>query len=302
MIRIEDTNAPEIANELIRNRMNSGSPVMGMVMTLVIVIPEAQASQAIKDAKAATREHPARLLVLIKGSGRGRSRIDAQIGSGANGWAGEIAQIELTGEVVSHCESIILPLLLPDSPVALWWPVNPPTSPGEDPLGRLGQRRITDAATAVKSQTRLFRTQCRGYAAGNTDLAWSRTTPWRALLAAALDNHPDQIIAGEVSADSTSPSGLLLRAWLNNCLKVPIARKVSAGPGITKVVLKTDGGEIVIDRSTSERMAQYALPGRPPVPVALKRRTVAECLAEELRRFDEDEVYQATVQHVLTMD
>lgn len=298
MIELQNVSSTDIATQFIKNRMSSGSPVMGMVMTFIVVATPAEIDQAIKEAQLATREHPARLLGIIKGSGRGVSRINAQVSLGQNGWSGEYAQIELLGEVVSHAESVVLPLLLPDSPVAIWWPSHPPALPGEDPLGALAQRRITDVATTHKSQTRVLRTQCTNYAPGNTDLAWSRTTPWRALLASTLDHHTFRIRSCEVTSGATSASALLLRAWLSKRLKVPVSRKKSAGPGVTKVVLGTDSGDIIIDRSDSASMATFVVPGRPPVLVALKQRDVAECLSEELRRFDEDEVYQETVQHV----
>ena len=41
---------------------------------------------------------------------------------------------------MKHPESVVLPLLLPDSPVAVWWPADHPPDPAEDPLGRLAQR------------------------------------------------------------------------------------------------------------------------------------------------------------------
>ena len=93
--------------------------------------------------------------------------------------------------MVKHPESVVLPLLLPDSPVAIWWPTDPPEDPATDPLGALAQRRITDAAAVHPRQGQGASTrQCAAYTPGNTDLAWTRITPWRALLAAALDQHP----------------------------------------------------------------------------------------------------------------
>ena len=92
--------------------------------------------------------------------------------------------------MVKHADSVVLPLLLPDSPVAIWWPHDPPADPAADPLGALAKRRITDAAEVHRGKTKALETQCASYVAGNTDLAWTRLTPWRALLAASLDQHP----------------------------------------------------------------------------------------------------------------
>jgi glucose-6-phosphate dehydrogenase assembly protein OpcA len=44
------------------------------------------------------------------------------------------------------------------------------------------------------------------------------------------------------------------------------------------------------------------LPGQPERPVALKRRDVAELLAEELRRLDPDEIYEQTVRSMIRLE
>jgi glucose-6-phosphate dehydrogenase assembly protein OpcA len=273
---------------------------MGMVMTLVIVVDEDAAQDAMEAARESSHEHPARVLGVILGDGRGHAEVNAQVGTGS-GWGGETALIRLKGEVVRHPESVVLPLLLPDSPVVVWWPAHPPDDPAADPLGALAQRRITDAAAAQRSKTRAIHTQCTTYAKGNTDLAWTRITPWRALLAAALDQQPLKIRRASVSAERISPSAELLKAWLSDRLKVPVERHNSAGPGITEVTLETKDGPIRIAR-TDGKLATYSSPGRPDRPVALKRRTLPELLAEELRRLDEDDIYKAAAKRLLKLD
>jgi len=136
--------------------------------------------------------------------------------------------------------------------------------------------------------------QASNYAPGNTDLSWTRITPWRALLAAALDQYPAKVLSGVVAAERGNPSADLLVAWLTDRLKVDIHRSVSRGPGITDVSLMTGGGEIEIARPDG-RLAQFTIPNSPQRPVALNRRDLAELLAEELRRLDPDDVYEDTV-------
>jgi glucose-6-phosphate dehydrogenase assembly protein OpcA len=299
VIELIDTNSSAIAAEFVRARTRAGSPAMGMVMTLVIVVDEDAAQDAMEAARESSHEHPARVLGVILGDGRGHAEVNAQVGTGS-GWGGETALIRLKGEVVRHPESVVLPLLLPDSPVVVWWPAHPPDDPAADPLGALAQRRITDAAAAQRSKTRAIHTQCTTYAKGNTDLAWTRITPWRALLAAALDQQPLKVISGSVTAERISPSAELLVAWLSDRLKVPIERKTSHGPGITETRLDTRDGPIMITRADG-RLATFSSPGRPDRPVALKRRSVPELLAEELRRLDEDDVYAATARRLLRL-
>jgi glucose-6-phosphate dehydrogenase assembly protein OpcA len=292
MIELLDITSSDIAAEFVRARRRAGSPAMGMVMTLVFVVDQDSADTAMDIARAASREHPARVLGLILGDGRGAGQVDAKVGIGS-GWTGETALITLTGAVTKHPESVVTPLLLPDSPVVVWWPTRAPEDPASDPLGRLAKRRITDAAAQPTAKARAMLTQCRAYAPGNTDLAWTRITGWRALLAAALDQHTEKVTGACVTGERISPSADLLAAWLADRLRVKVDRKTSDGPGITCVSLTTRAGEIRIERSDG-KLAVLSSPGQPDRPVALKRRDVDELLAEELRRLDPDDVYART--------
>jgi glucose-6-phosphate dehydrogenase assembly protein OpcA len=299
-INLTDTNAGAIAAELVRGRRRAGSPAMGMVLTLIVVVDEKQADDALAAAEEASKEHPARILGVIIGSRQPASQVDAEIRIGA-GTTGEAVLLWLRGEVTGHSESVVTPLLLADSPVVVWWPSRAPDDPAAEPLGALAQRRITDAAGAPRQKQQAMSTQCRHYSPGNTDLAWTRITGWRAMLAAALDQHPAKVTAASVRAERVSPSADLLAAWLTARLRVPVERNTSRGPGITQVVMRTGDGEIRIERPDGV-LASLTLPGQPDRPVALKRRSVAELLAEELRRLDPDEIYEQTVASMVKIE
>ena len=297
MIELEQTTSSESAAEFVRPRRRAGSPAMGMVMTLVFVVEEEDAEEAMDIARAASREHPARVLGVILGDGRGAAQVDAKVGIGS-GWTGETAMITLSGAVTKHSESVVLPLLLPDSPVVVWWPAKAPDDPAADPLGRLARRRITDAAAVPTGRAKAMLTQCRSYAPGNTDLAWTRITGWRALLAAALDQVQSKVTSASVTAERISPSADLLSAWLADRLKVKVQRRSSQGPGITRAVLTTKKGDIVISRGDG-KLATLSAPGEPDRPVALKRRDLDELLSEELRGLDPDDVFARTVKRMV---
>ncbi len=300
MIELIDTTSSKIAAQFVRSRTRAGSPAMGMVMTLIIVTPEDDAVEAMEAARRASREHPSRVLGVILGDARGASQVNAQVGSG-DGWGGETALIRLKGEVVKHAESVVLPLLLPDSPVAIWWPTAPPVDPAADPLGALARRRITDSASVTRGKSTAMLAQCEVYSPGNTDLSWTRLTPWRALLAAALDQHPLKVTGAAVTAERISPSADLLVAWLADRLKVKVTRRNSNGLGITEVTMDTRQGPITISRADG-RLASFSSPHRPDRPVALKRREVPALLSEELRRLDEDDIYAATAQRLVGLN
>jgi glucose-6-phosphate dehydrogenase assembly protein OpcA len=87
MIELLDTDSNEIAAQFLRSRRSAGSPAMGMVMTLVFVVDEDAAEDAMETARSASREHPARVLGVMIGDGRGAGQVDARVGIGS-GWTG----------------------------------------------------------------------------------------------------------------------------------------------------------------------------------------------------------------------
>jgi glucose-6-phosphate dehydrogenase assembly protein OpcA len=292
IIDLTDTTSSEIASALLQARRNAGSPAMGMVGTIVVVVDEASHHDAMKAANEAGREHPSRVLVAILRPGRGASSLDAEVRVG-EGIPGEAVLLRLHGELAKVPESVVTPLLLPDSPVIVWWPGGGPKVPAEDPLGRLGRRRVTDAAATRRASVD-FNARAAGYEPGDTDFAWTRLTPWRALMAAALDQYPTKVMAAEVVSAKGNPSADLMAAWLQRQLKIPVEQRNSRGPGVTAVRLFTPSGPIALTRPDGA-VATFSIPGQPDRPVALKRRTTSELLSEELRRLDPDDVYAKTL-------
>ncbi|MBA5220387.1 glucose-6-phosphate dehydrogenase assembly protein OpcA [Streptomyces griseoaurantiacus] len=297
-IDLTDTTASKINKALVRGRRAIGTPAVGMVLTMVIVTDEENAYDALKAAEEASHEHPSRTLVVIKRHARTlrdrtASRLDAEVRVGSEAGTGETVILRLYGEVTGHADSVVLPLLLPDAPVVVWWPVDAPRNPAKDPLGALAQRRITDLY-AVESPMEVLRTRADSYAPGDTDLAWTRLTLWRSMLAAALDQARTPVTSAAVEAEADNPSAELLARWLEARLKVDVNRVVSGGPVVTTVRLGTDKGEIVLDRPDGP-LATLTLPGQPPRSLALKVRPLSELIAEELRRLDADEMYEVAL-------
>ncbi|MGY4766593.1 glucose-6-phosphate dehydrogenase assembly protein OpcA [Kribbella sp. CWNU-51] len=292
IIDLTDTTSSEIASALLKARRNAGSPAMGMVGTIVVVVDEASHHDAMKAANEAGREHPSRVLVAILRPGRGASGLDAEVRVG-EGIPGEAVLLRLHGELAKVPESVVTPLLLPDSPVIVWWPGGGPKAPADDPLGRLGRRRVTDAATTRRASLD-FTARAEGYEPGDTDFAWTRLTPWRALMAAALDQYPTKVTGAEVVSAKGNPSADLMAAWLQCRLGVPVEQRNSRGPGVTAVRMFTPSGPIALTRPDGA-VATFSIPGQPDRPVALKRRTTSELLSEELRRLDPDDVYAKTL-------
>ncbi|SDC28361.1 glucose-6-phosphate dehydrogenase assembly protein OpcA [Streptomyces prasinopilosus] len=299
-IDLTDTTASKINKSLVKARRAIGTPAVGMVLTLVIVTDEENAYDALKSAGDASREHPSRTVVVIKRVSRSprdrtRSRLDAEVLVGADAGAGETVVLRLYGEVADHAQSVVLPLLLPDAPVVVWWPVNAPLDPAGDPLGALAQRRVTDTY-ACEQPVRELTARADSYAPGDTDLSWTRITPWRSMLAAALDQVTCEVQGVEVEGEESNPSCELLAMWLADRLDVPVKRSLSSGPGLTAVRMTTDCGPIVLDRADGS-LATLSIHGQPKRAVALKRRDTSELIAEELRRLDPDDTYASALRY-----
>lgn len=301
IVDLPSTTTAKLAKKLIDLRDSGGAVALGRVLTLVVPTDDARAEQAIGAANSASREHPCRIIVLAAGERRGTSRLDGQVRVGGDAGASEVVVLRSYGPLSEHGSSMVVPLLLPDAPVVTWWPGTAPTSPARDPLGALAQRRITDAAASDRPVATLARLG-REHAPGDTDFAWTRLTLWRGLLATALDAPEPGSTAGPssevapvtgvvVSGAVDSPSTELLAAWLTWALGVDVARVDTApGSGIAGVVLHRDAGDIALSRPGGS-VATLAQPGQPDRRIALPRRTNTECLSEELRRLDPDDVY-----------
>lgn len=286
---LKDTTAAAINRALIAARRAGGSQATGQVLTLVVVTDDDAHADAVDAAVTTAAEHPSRILVARCRSAAEAIRLDAEVcGTGERG-PGELVSLELHGELAQHADSVVLPLLVPDAPVVTFWPGAAPLDPAADPIGALSQRRITDLATSPDPVGGLAE-RAAHYSEGDTDLSWTRVTPWRSQLAAALDQPHEQILGGSVAGEAGSPSTELLASWLQLRLGVEIERRTSDGPGLTEVRLSTEDGEISLVRKDGH-VATLSAPGWPDRPIALPRRALAELIAEELRRLDPDEIY-----------
>jgi glucose-6-phosphate dehydrogenase assembly protein OpcA len=293
IIDLPTTNSSKINKALVDLREKGGSIALGRVLTLVIVTEEAASEDPIAAANAASFEHPCRVIVVARGSKRASPRLDAQIRVGGDAGASEVVVLRLYGSLVDHGASVVVPLLLADSPVVVWWPGDAPDVPADDPIGMLGDRRITDASAAKRPIAQLGKRR-DSYRPGDTDLAWTRITRWRGLLASTLDQPPhDKITEATVAGAADSPSADLLAAWLALQLKVPVKRiksPIKSGPGLHSVHLCRRAGDISLVRPQTIT-AELKVANQPERHVALPRRGLRDCLSEELRRLDADDVY-----------
>jgi len=296
IIELSDTTTNEINAKIIGLREQGGALASGRVLTLVIA-PDSEETldSAIAAANLASREHPCRVIVALTGDrGKSKARLDAELRVGRDAGAGEVVVLRLHGELADHADSVVLPFLLPDTPVVAWWPTSAPAVPAQDRLGRLAIRRITDATRAPDPLAAL-KDRLPGYAAGDTDVAWSRITYWRALLASAIDEPPHEPIESAlVSGLEAEPALDILAGWLASKIDGTVTRTV----GTLKVELHRASETVTLSRPQEGLTATLSRTSRPVALIPLARRDVPECLAEELRRLDADEIYHEALQGI----
>lgn len=180
--------------------------------------------------------------------------------------------IRARGDSDERLASAVIPLLLPDLPVFLWWTGTPPLDERQfDDLLALADRFIVDSADFARPDVTLPRI-ARACESGRgrygvTDFNWTRLTPWRDLVAGFFDvpewreflPHVTGLRVGfAVDADGRDihPSqALLLIGWLASRLgwRATEALAPSEAGGLAFAMKRADGQILVRVRPRFER-------------------------------------------------
>jgi len=285
-----DTTGGDIVKALLAERRAAGALASGLALSLVVVVDEQHVGEAESAATAAAAAHPCRLLIVVRRKIDGDNRLDAEVQVGGRLGPTEAVVMRMYGRLALHAESVVLPLLAPDAPVVTWWHGPPPDEIAADALGVLANRRITDTARAADPLAALQQ-RANDFAPGDTDLAWTRTTPWRSLLASAMDVVTAGPTQAHIGCEKGNPSASLLAGWLTARLDADTRVEDTGGPGITEAELTVGGDYRIAVSRPDGRLATLNRGAEPERQLPLPRRELGDLLAEELRRMDPDYVY-----------
>ena len=296
IVNLENTTISKVSKRIVQIREQGGVVTLGRVLTLVIETDFNGIEPAIQAANDASREHPCRIIVLADDNTKSKknARLDAQIRVGGDAGASEVIVLRAYGEAASDPESLVTGLLLPDAPVVAWWPGLAPANAAESAIGRIATRRITDAASQKDARAH-FKNIAKTYSPGDSDFAWTRLTMLRTQLATMLDQPPfDKVLRAEIVGSSNSPSIDLLAAWLELKLGVTV-KIVRTTPAksinvIKNIKLIRKSGDVEISRETLDK-AVLKQPSQPTREISLPRRSLRDCLSEDLRRLDPDDLF-----------
>ena len=150
IVDLPDTTVSKITRALVNVREEGGAVALGRVLTLVILTRQGAMEEVIEAANDASREHPMRVIVLMIGdSDEAESRLDAQIRVGGDAGASEVITLHVArrGRRVEPREPRHGPAAARRARSSSGGRTRRPTVPSQTSIGKIAQRRITDAAT-----------------------------------------------------------------------------------------------------------------------------------------------------------
>ncbi|GBC76580.1 hypothetical protein HRbin08_00042 [bacterium HR08] len=182
-------------------------------------------------------EHPLRAIVISADESAGESRLDAWISAHCLQPVPEGKQIcceqirlGARGEAISGLPRLVVPILVPDVPVFLWWCGAPPFgSERLDDFIAIADRVIIDSADFENPRedfSRLARLMAsREASTAFSDVAWTRLTFWRHAVARLFDSpltqpflyRLERVVIGyaeERDIYAFSSQALLMAGWL----------------------------------------------------------------------------------------
>jgi hypothetical protein len=284
----EGVKLAEVERELARLRGAASAEGMPpnlrtSVMTHIAWVPEHWLEQARTALAGMAERHPSRTILLVPDPGPAEravvSRIDARVSLECyavpevdRNVCSEVIELTLHGDRARVPASIVQPLLISDLPVFLRWRGEPPWDAQElEQLVDLTDRLVVDS-TEWEALPRPYRRLAELFErTAVSDIAWERTSRWRALLASLWPGIAD---VGTIRVHGTAAQGHLLAGWLRSRL---------GRPEIALELVETDR---LVGIELDGRAAPFP-PGDPPSP--------SDVLSEELDRFTREPVYEDAV-------
>jgi glucose-6-phosphate dehydrogenase assembly protein OpcA len=213
-----------------------------------------------------TARHPCRAIVLVVNREATESRLDAYVSTrcstqhSAKQICCEQITIEADGAVVDTATTAVMPLLVPDVPVFLWWKDIPHY---EDKLfnqlSKMAERVVIDSAAFDHPHQDMLKL-AQILESGKlrlSDLNWGRLTSWRTLVAsfwdvadyreslAEIERIQIEYDPPDVAHDEIAPKALVALGWIASSLKwEAIPSGSSFADGQASIKLRGSGRDI----------------------------------------------------------
>lgn len=169
-----------------------------VVNVVVVARREVHALRAARTIAQLAMRHPSRAIVVLHDQHRSHAppgvTLHAQLPSidRFEQVHYEQVMVRARGDVSDRLASVVVPLLVPDLPVFVWWTETPPIGRRDfEDLFALAHRLVVDSADFARPERMLpeLARLCAATAqrCAVTDLNWARLTPWRELLTQYFD-------------------------------------------------------------------------------------------------------------------
>ena len=224
--------------------------------------------------------HPSRTMFLVPVPGR-TSRVEADalvkdFSVSGGEVLSEVIELRLHGEAANHPASLVLPLLIADLPAFCRWRGQPEWKGAAlAELSDVVDRLVVDSSEwpdipgAYRDAARLFDRVAL------SDLAWRRTLPWRAALAARW---PGIRRVGRLTVEGPEADARLLAGWLRSRLRHDVA----------------------LTRRGASTVRAVRVDGDPVQPPRGEPASASELLSAELDTLSRDPIFEAAVRAAAT--
>lgn len=248
------------------------------VLTHVIWAPSRWRPEAAKALSGLAERHPSRTIVLFPEPDADEDELAASVDLRCFTVPGqehhvctEVIELALRGDRAAAPASIVAPLLLVDLPAFVRWRGEPPWGdPGFEGLVDLVDRLIVDSTEWSDLPRPYARLVPLFEHAAVSDIAWARTSRWRAALASLWPGIAD---VEHIRVTATVAQAHLLAGWLRSRLR-------------RRVELELEPAERLVGVEVNGEPAPFP-PGDPPSP--------SDLLSDELEQFGRDRVYEEAV-------
>ena len=287
--------------------VNSGGLLRACSMTLICFADDEEEPAALDEMFASLmREHPSRMIVIRLRDGE--DELAARVSSRCwmpFGQRRQICceQVDVTASInrLADVASIVAPLAAPDLPRVIVLRSSRIVRAGAlRKILALGDKIIVDSSRpGAPGFGEIGGLLDAGHTTG--DLAWTRLTPIRALLAQLLENRSPSAITIEYGGKEAGPEARYLQAWLETALPEALVSLRGTGPADDCRAAEGKLATVQVDKDLTVRLcaggAEYdtgAMRQRASMPPG----TEDQLLNEELGIVIHDRVFERALNHI----
>jgi glucose-6-phosphate dehydrogenase assembly protein OpcA len=308
------------------------------VMNLIVYTSDKEAETEISRVLAdVAADSPGRMIVLIQDADLPVSALNAWVNALCHPSSGGRKQV-CCEQIMIHAgdrdpfqwSSIVLPLIVPDVPVFLWWRDHPDEDvPLLNSVLEVCDRLILDSASSNNFKTIIDVMNAHGEWLAISDLNWAKMTPWRH----AIANFYDHLTCGsrleeieQIKIEFESPferagQAYLLLGWLASSLKwnwtgVTDFRTAAGNPIHVEIIHRSNPLDRLLNVNLLSQNAEFkvslsedSLYLRTEVTlhqqqrgvqlVNIPSRSLSVLLGKELSILGHDSVYERTIRSIM---